>query len=108
MVRLWEIVASAELRLGAVVLDVGTGAGVLILSIQSYQPSKVLACDVAEKRTPKELSGSSHLSRRFLRGRLGDVEKATTVIDKRRSQHTAIMYLDRNAIYNNLNLYFWD
>ena len=49
MVRLWEIVASAELRLGAVVLDVGTGAGVLILSIQSYQPSKVLACDVAEK-----------------------------------------------------------
>ena len=49
MARLWEIVASAELRLGAVVLDVGTGAGVLIPLIQSYQPSKVLACDVAEK-----------------------------------------------------------
>ena len=47
--RLWEIVASAELRAGAVVLDVGTGAGVLIPLIQSYQPSTVLACDVAEK-----------------------------------------------------------
>ena len=49
MERLWEIVASAELRPGAVVLDVGTGAGVLIPLIQSYQPSTVLACDVAEK-----------------------------------------------------------
>ena len=49
MARLWEIVASAELRPGAVVLDVGTGAGVLIPLIQSYQPSTVLACDVAEK-----------------------------------------------------------
>jgi len=49
MARLWEIVAVAELRPGAVVLDVGTGAGVLIPLIQSYQPSMVLACDVAEK-----------------------------------------------------------
>jgi len=49
MARLREIVASAELRPEAVVLDVGTGAGVLIPLIQSYQPSGVLACDVAEK-----------------------------------------------------------
>ena len=49
MERLWEIVASAELRPGAVVLDVGTGAGVLIPLIQSYHPSTVLGCDVAEK-----------------------------------------------------------
>ena len=49
MARLWEIAASADLRPGAVVLDVGTGAGVLIPLIQSYQPSTVLACDVAEK-----------------------------------------------------------
>jgi ubiquinone/menaquinone biosynthesis C-methylase UbiE len=49
MARLREIVASAELRPGAVVLDVGTGAGVLIPLIQSYQPSGVLACDVAEQ-----------------------------------------------------------
>src|SRR5271169_895325 len=49
MARLREIVASAELRPGAAVLDVGTGAGVLIPLIQSYGPSRVLACDVAEK-----------------------------------------------------------
>jgi ubiquinone/menaquinone biosynthesis C-methylase UbiE len=49
MACLWEIVASAKLRLGAVVLDVENGAGVLIPLIQSYQPSAVLACDVAEK-----------------------------------------------------------
>src|SRR5271166_2081012 len=49
MARLREIVASAELRPGAVVLDVGTGAGVLIPLIESYQPATVLACDVAEK-----------------------------------------------------------
>jgi trans-aconitate methyltransferase len=49
MARLREIVASAELCPGAVVLDVGTGAGVLIPLIQSYQPAAVLACDVAEK-----------------------------------------------------------
>ncbi|MGB8889425.1 MAG: methyltransferase domain-containing protein [Candidatus Korobacteraceae bacterium] len=49
MARLWEIVAAAELRPGVVVLDVGTGTGVLILLIQSYQPATVLACDVAEK-----------------------------------------------------------
>ncbi|HKD86333.1 MAG TPA: class I SAM-dependent methyltransferase [Terriglobales bacterium] len=48
MARLWEIVASAELHPGAVVLDVGTGVGVLIPLVQSYQPSTVLACDVAE------------------------------------------------------------
>ena len=48
MARLREIVASAELCPGAVVLDVGTGVGVLIPLIQSCQPSTVLACDVAE------------------------------------------------------------
>ena len=49
MARLREIVASAQLSPGAVVLDVGTGVGVLIPLIQSYQPATVLACDVAEK-----------------------------------------------------------
>ena len=49
MARLREIVASAQLSPEAVVLDVGTGVGVLIPLIQSYQPAAVLACDVAEK-----------------------------------------------------------
>jgi len=49
MTRLQEIVSLAGLRSGEVVLDVGTGVGVLIPLIQSYQPAAVLACDVAEK-----------------------------------------------------------
>ena len=49
MARLREIVASADLSPGAVALDVGTGAGVLIPLVQPYQPSAVSACDVAEK-----------------------------------------------------------
>ena len=49
MARLREIVSSAELRPGVVVLDVGTGVGVLIPLIQSYRPSTVMACDVAER-----------------------------------------------------------
>ncbi len=49
MARLAEIVAAASLSPSEVVLDVGTGAGVLIPLIESYQPSAILACDPAEK-----------------------------------------------------------
>ena len=49
MDRLRQIVAAAELHPGEVVLDVGTGAGVLIPLLRSYRPSLVLACDLAER-----------------------------------------------------------
>jgi ubiquinone/menaquinone biosynthesis C-methylase UbiE len=49
MARLQEIVATVALASGEVVLDVGTGAGVLIPLIQVYRPSVILVCDVAEK-----------------------------------------------------------
>lgn len=49
MARLEEIVAAACLSPGEVVLDVGTGVGVLIPLIEKYHPSAVLACDLAEK-----------------------------------------------------------
>jgi ubiquinone/menaquinone biosynthesis C-methylase UbiE len=49
MDRLGQIVAAAELHPGNVAQDVGTGTGVLIPLIESYQPSIVLACDVAEQ-----------------------------------------------------------
>jgi trans-aconitate methyltransferase len=49
MTRLAEIVAAACLSPGEVVLDVGTGAGVLIPLVENYHPSAILACDLAEK-----------------------------------------------------------
>ncbi len=49
MERLGEIVSAAKLRVGEVVLDVGTGVGVLIPLIKSYHPSVILACDLAQK-----------------------------------------------------------
>jgi ubiquinone/menaquinone biosynthesis C-methylase UbiE len=49
MERLGEIVSAAKLRQGEVVLDVGTGVGVLVPLIRLYRPSVILACDLAEK-----------------------------------------------------------
>jgi SAM-dependent methyltransferase len=49
MERLSQIVSSANLHQGEVVLDVGTGVGVLVPLIRLYRPSVILACDLAEK-----------------------------------------------------------
>ncbi len=49
MGRLQRIADAAELEPGDVVLDVGTGAGVLLPLIQSFRPSRVLACDLADE-----------------------------------------------------------
>jgi len=49
MERLSQIVSSAKLHQGEVVVDVGTGVGVLVPLIRSYRPSVILVCDLAEK-----------------------------------------------------------
>jgi ubiquinone/menaquinone biosynthesis C-methylase UbiE len=49
MERLEQIVAAASLRPGEAVLDVGTGAGVLIPLIKSHRPAAISACDLAER-----------------------------------------------------------
>jgi SAM-dependent methyltransferase len=49
MDRLRQIVSAAQVRAGEVVLDVGTGAGVLLPLIQRCRPAAVFACDLAER-----------------------------------------------------------
>lgn len=45
--RLRKIVASVKLARGDVVLDVGTGTGILIPLIQEYHPEAIFACDLS-------------------------------------------------------------
>ncbi len=46
--RLEKIVASADIAKGDIVLDVGSGTGVLIPLIQNYAPGRIYACDLSE------------------------------------------------------------
>lgn len=46
--RLKKIVASAKIAKGDVVLDVGTGTGILVPLIQAYKPEIIFACDLSE------------------------------------------------------------
>ncbi len=46
--RLKKIVASARIAKGDVVLDVGTGTGILVPLIQEYEPEAIFACDLSE------------------------------------------------------------
>ena len=47
--RLDLIVARAGIKPGQVVLDVGTGVGVLIPLIARYEPARILACDLSAR-----------------------------------------------------------
>ena len=47
--RLETIVASAQIEQGDVVLDVGTGTGILVPLIRAYEPGRILACDLSEE-----------------------------------------------------------
>jgi SAM-dependent methyltransferase len=46
--RLDRIVESADIVWGDVVLDLGTGTGILVPIIQSYHPKRILACDLSD------------------------------------------------------------
>ena len=45
--RLEKIVGSAEVAEGDVVLDVGSGTGILVPLIQRYKPGRIWACDLS-------------------------------------------------------------
>ena len=46
--RLEKIVANGKVNRGDVVLDVGTGTGILIPLIRKYEPRRIYACDLSE------------------------------------------------------------
>jgi SAM-dependent methyltransferase len=46
--RLEKIVASAEIARGDMVLDVGSGTGILVPLIQKHEPGAIYACDLSE------------------------------------------------------------
>ena len=46
--RLDQIVASAHIARGEVVLDIGTGTGILVPIIHEYDPAKIFACDLSD------------------------------------------------------------
>jgi SAM-dependent methyltransferase len=47
--RLKTIVQMADITRGDVVLDVGTGTGILIPLIREHEPSRIIACDLSEE-----------------------------------------------------------
>jgi SAM-dependent methyltransferase len=46
--RLKKIVAYARIAKGDIVLDVGTGTGILVPLIQVYEPETIFACDLSD------------------------------------------------------------
>lgn len=46
--RLKKIVASGKIAKGDVILDVGTGTGILVPLIQEYEPEAIFACDLSK------------------------------------------------------------
>ncbi len=47
--RLARIVAAAKILKGEMILDVGTGTGILIPLIEQYLPGQIYACDLSKK-----------------------------------------------------------
>jgi ubiquinone/menaquinone biosynthesis C-methylase UbiE len=66
--RLKRIVASGKVAKGHVVLDVGTGTGILVPLIREYEPDSIFACDLSAAML-------SHLKEQYPYARtlLGDV-----------------------------------
>lgn len=51
--RLEQIVAAAALSAGDVVLDVGSGTGILIPLVEQHRPGHIYACDLSRKMLKK-------------------------------------------------------
>ena len=90
MARLRQIVCAARVLPREVVLDVGTGTGVLIPLIQSYRPSTLLACDLAEKMLQR------------VQENYPDVRIYVADISLLRLQSESIDVIFMNAMYGNI------
>jgi 2-polyprenyl-3-methyl-5-hydroxy-6-metoxy-1,4-benzoquinol methylase len=90
MDRLSQIVSAARLRQGEVVLNVGSGVGVLVPLIKCYHASSILACDLAEKMLQR------------LREKYPDVptHQADTAVLPLESTSVDALFL--NAMYGNI------
>ena len=51
--RLKQITASAKIKKGDMILDIGSGTGILIPIIKEYEPEKIYACDLSQAMLEK-------------------------------------------------------
>ena len=77
--RLARIVSSAAIRRDEIVLDVGTGTGILIPLIQKYRPKRIYACDLSRKML-RQLR-KNHTGVKTLLSDVRDLTLATASID---------------------------
>jgi len=88
--RLEKIVASAHISVSDVVLDIGTGMGILIPIILEYKPARVYANDLSQKML--ETVKGRYPAVRTLHGDIRDVDVSDRSID--------VVFI--NACYSNI------
>jgi len=77
--RLEQIVATAQIKQGECVLDVGSGTGILIPLIDAYTPQAIYACDLS--RTMLDHLKEQYPFVHIIAGDVRDIELPTESID---------------------------
>ncbi len=90
MDRLREVVAAAGIAPGEIVLDVGTGVGVLVPLIRDYRPGRIIACDLAERMLER------------VAAKYPDVERHQADIARLALPTASVHVVLMNAMYGNI------